>query len=96
MHKFYNLSIEEIFQLLQQGKSLEKKELETLVNEELIDQKCANAFNINSANVREKIRERSLLFQSVITDYDKFSILLHLGLETKPLQFFHKSFHISI
>ncbi|MEB3339972.1 glycerate kinase [Okeania sp.] len=72
--EFSNLSIKEILQPLQEGKSLEKKELETLVNEELIDQKRANAFNINSANVREKIRERSLLFQSVITDYDKFPL----------------------
>ncbi|MDE5123542.1 MAG: glycerate kinase, partial [Trichodesmium sp. St19_bin1] len=71
-----------ILQILQQGKSLGKKELEILVNQELIDQKRADVFNITLADVREVIMERSLLFQSVITDYDKFPLRDNYSLAT--------------
>ncbi|NEQ38257.1 MAG: glycerate kinase [Okeania sp. SIO3I5] len=79
---FFNLSLGEILQILQQGKSLEKKELEALANQELIEQKRADVFNITSTNVREVIMERSLLFQSVINDYDKFPLRDDQTLET--------------
>ncbi len=58
--QFSNSSLGQILQILQQGKSLEKKELETLANQELIEQKRADVFQITSTNVREIIRERSL------------------------------------
>ncbi len=80
--QFSNLSLGQILQILQQGNSLKKKELEILANHELIEQKRANAFNITSANLREVIMERSLLFQSVITDYHKFPIRDNQTLET--------------
>ena len=71
---FFDFEIGQILQFLQQGNSLEKKELEILASQELIDKKRADVFNITSANVREVIMERSLLFQSVISDYDKFPL----------------------
>ena len=71
-----------ILQILQQGKSLGKKELEILVNQELIYQKRADVFNITLADVREVIMERSLLFQSIITDYDKFPLRDNYSLAT--------------
>ena len=71
-----------ILQILKQGKSLGKKELEILVSQELIDKKRADVFNVNLANVREVIMERSLLFQSVITDYDKFPLRDNYSLAT--------------
>ena len=80
--QFSNSSIGQILQILQQGNSLRKEELEILVNQELIDQKSADVFNITSANVREVIIERSLLFQSVIKDYDKFPLRENHNLET--------------
>ncbi|MEM1170206.1 MAG: glycerate kinase [Cyanobacteria bacterium P01_H01_bin.35] len=80
--KFSHSSLRQILQILQQGKSLEKKELETLANQELIEQKRADVFHITSANIREVIRERSLLFQSVIIDYDKFPLRDNQTLET--------------
>ncbi len=72
--EFSKSPIKEILQILQRGNSLGKKELEILANKELIEQKRADVFNITSANLREVIMERSLLFQSVITDYDKFPL----------------------
>ncbi|MGD1717294.1 glycerate kinase [Dapis sp. BLCC M172] len=77
-----NPSLRQILQILQQGKSLEKKELETLENQELIEPKRADVFHITSTNVREIIRQRSLLFQSVTIDYDKFPIRDNQTLET--------------
>ncbi|MGD1806342.1 glycerate kinase [Dapis sp. BLCC M126] len=80
--QFSNLSLGQTLQILQQGNSLGKKELEILANQELIEQKRADVFNITSANVREVIMERALLFQSVITDYDKFPLRDKHTLET--------------
>ncbi len=80
--QFYNLSLLPILQILQAGKSLEEKELQILETTELIDQKRAEAFNITSANVRAVIMERSLLFQSVISDYDKLPLRDNNTLET--------------
>ncbi|OZH54088.1 glycerate kinase [Hydrocoleum sp. CS-953] len=77
-----NPSLRQILQILQQGKSLEKKELETLENQELIEPKRADVFHITSTNVREIIRQRSLLFQSVTIDYNKFPIRDNQTLET--------------
>ena len=71
-----------ILQILKQGKSLGKKELEILVSQELIDKKRADVFNITLSNVREVIMERSLLFQSIITDYDKFPLRDNYSLAT--------------
>lgn len=79
---FFNSSLGQILQILQQGKSLGKKELEALANKELIEEKPADVFNITSANIREVIMERSLLFQSVIIDYDRFPIRNDRTLET--------------
>ncbi len=80
--EFSKSPIKEILQILQRGNSLGKKELEILANKELIEQKRADVFNITSANLREVIMERSLLFQSVITDYHKFPIRDNQTLET--------------
>ncbi|MEM1170204.1 MAG: hypothetical protein AAGJ08_14275 [Cyanobacteria bacterium P01_H01_bin.35] len=55
--KFSHSSLRQILQILQQGKSLEKKELETLANQELIEQKRGDVFQITSINVREIIRQ---------------------------------------
>ena len=80
--EFSNLLIGQILQILREGKSLGKKELETLANQELMDPKRANVFNITWANVGEAIMERSLLFQSIITEYDKFPLRDNHSLET--------------
>lgn len=71
---FSNLSRVQILEALKLGKFIGKKELEILETQELIDQTHAQIFNITSENVREVIRERSLLFQSVITDYHKLPL----------------------
>ncbi len=80
--EFSHSSLRQILQILQLGKSLGKKELEILANQELIEPKPADVFHITSANIREIIRERSLLFQSVITDSDKFPLRDNHTLET--------------
>lgn len=79
---FLNLSTVQILKLLQQGKSLENQEWQILASGELIDEKRALVFNINSANVRELIEERSLLFQSVISDYNRLPLADNNTLET--------------
>ena len=56
-----NLPIGQILQILRAGKSLGKKELETLANQELMDPKRTNVFNITWANVGEIIMELSLI-----------------------------------
>ncbi|MEM1170205.1 MAG: hypothetical protein AAGJ08_14280 [Cyanobacteria bacterium P01_H01_bin.35] len=55
--KFSHSSLRQILQILQQGKSLEKKELETLANQELIEQKRADVFQMSFTNVKEIIRQ---------------------------------------
>ncbi|NEO54637.1 MAG: glycerate kinase [Okeania sp. SIO3B5] len=72
--EFSNLSLVKILEALKLGKLLGKKDLEILETQELIDRKRARVFNITSENVREVIRERSLIFQSVITDYHKLPL----------------------
>ncbi|NET15515.1 MAG: glycerate kinase, partial [Okeania sp. SIO1H6] len=72
--EFSNLSLVQILETLKVRKFLGKKELEILETQELIDRKRAQVFNINLENVREVIRERSLVFQSVITDYHKLPL----------------------
>ncbi|MDJ0556327.1 MAG: glycerate kinase [Microcoleaceae cyanobacterium MO_207.B10] len=83
-----NLSILQILKLLQQGKLLGNKAWQILEAAELIDEKRALVFDITSANVKEVIKQRSLLFQSVIIDANKlpladnnnFQTLWHLWL----------------
>ncbi|NET42267.1 glycerate kinase [Okeania sp. SIO2B3] len=72
--EFSNLSLVQILEALKLGNFLGKKDLEILETQELIDRKRAQFFNITSENVREVIRERSLIFQSVITDYHKLPL----------------------
>ncbi|NET29877.1 glycerate kinase [Okeania sp. SIO1I7] len=72
--EFSNLSLVQILEALKLGNFLGKKDVEILETQELIDRKRAQFFNITSENVREVIRERSLIFQSVITDYHKLPL----------------------
>ncbi|MGK7921075.1 MAG: glycerate kinase [Trichodesmium sp.] len=72
--KFDNSSLVEILEILKQGKAVGKENLKILESQELIQEKRAEVFNINSANVREVVMERALLFQSVIREYDKIPI----------------------
>jgi len=79
--KFYNSSLVEILNTLKQGKPLGEEDLKLLETEELIQQKRADVFNINSANAREVVMERSLLFQSVINNYEKIPLQDNYTLE---------------
>lgn len=79
---FSDLSLVQILKRLQQGKTLENQQWKILEDEELIDKKRTQVFDITVANVSEVIKRRSLLFQSVISDYDKLALADNNTLET--------------
>ncbi|MGB3514176.1 MAG: glycerate kinase [Microcoleaceae cyanobacterium] len=77
-----NLFLVNVLKRLQQGKSLENKQWKILEDEELIDKKRTQVFDITAANVTEVIERRADLFLSVISDYDKLALADNNTLET--------------